>query len=153
MKKKKKKRTGDYIVFTHATLRAIERYNFYPDKHEIRQLVESIQDGSAKFIKKNDARTSTWEVDYDNRTFKVIYDKRLKSTVEMFPCGDKDKRYIIAEGSITNVGDGNIFHDIFSNYEYEFTEDGRTFKQGKLKNFDRRKRVLNLLKSCLNDEE
>ncbi len=78
MKRKRSKKKSQFI---HAQKRFKQRFgiNFSRSMNDF--FVSLIQKGKAFFVEKQSCRISIWDIDYDQETFRVVYDKERKSIV------------------------------------------------------------------------
>jgi hypothetical protein len=65
----------------HAKSRFKERLGLDITTAQIDAMVKTIQMGYAKFVERQSARVSKWEMTFNDRPYYVIYDKRTKSIV------------------------------------------------------------------------
>lgn len=71
------------MVRRHAWKRVRDprRYNTSLSKHDLRTIERKIREGGARFIQKCSNQRSMWEVDYQQRTYIVIYDSTRHALV------------------------------------------------------------------------
>lgn len=73
----------------HARRRALERYELDLNRHDLREVVESIQAGKATFVRRQSLRVSIWEVTVKGQACRVVYDKLRKTIVTFLPLDPK----------------------------------------------------------------
>lgn len=69
----------------HAKYRAQQRYGLNLNRHDLRRLVEQIQAGNAKVIKRSSLRVSVLELAVDGIAIQVVYDYKRKNIVTFLP--------------------------------------------------------------------
>ena len=71
----------------HAIKRALQRYDLDINQEKLVELVQSIQNGKAKFLEKQSLRVSIFEVEVNGKKTRVVYDKIRKTIVSFLPLG------------------------------------------------------------------
>ena len=69
----------------HAKRRAKSRYGLDFTKEVRRSFKTIIQSNKAKFVLRQSRRVSVFEIPYDNKTYKVVYDKLRGEIVTFLP--------------------------------------------------------------------
>ena len=83
------KKTSERI---HAKRRALQRYNLEFTKKVRNQIKSKIQSNGAKFLHRQSRRVTVWEIDHENRKFKVVYDTMRGEIVTFLPLEQEDVR-------------------------------------------------------------
>jgi hypothetical protein len=68
-----------------ARRRARERYalNLHQDAQQ--QIIRRIEDGEARFVRRESQRVSLWEVEHDGLRLPIVYDRKRKTIVTVLP--------------------------------------------------------------------
>lgn len=69
----------------HAKKRFCQRFGLDLTSGSLSELARQIRDGEAEFVFRQSNRVSVWDVTYQKRTFRVIYDGRTKEIVTVLP--------------------------------------------------------------------
>lgn len=69
----------------HARRRFDGRFDIKLNDNEYLQLVNKIQKGNAEFIERQSNRVTVWNVSYNDKVIRVVYDKRTKVIVTALP--------------------------------------------------------------------
>ncbi len=69
----------------HSKRRASERYQVNLNGKDLRSIVKLIQANKGQFIERRSLDRSTWEVEYNEQVFRVVYSKRHKTIVTVLP--------------------------------------------------------------------
>tara|TARA_Y100000034_G_scaffold91156_1_gene109940 strand:+ start:1008 stop:1268 length:261 start_codon:yes stop_codon:yes gene_type:complete len=70
----------------HAKKRFVERYGLDFTRHVRREFCRRIQkQEKARFIERQSTRVSVWDVEYEEKIYRVVYDKIRKSIVTVLP--------------------------------------------------------------------
>jgi hypothetical protein len=69
----------------HARRRARERYALDLHQDAQQQIIRMIQDGEARFIRRQSQRVSLWEVEHDGLRLPIVYDRKRKTIVTVLP--------------------------------------------------------------------
>jgi hypothetical protein len=84
----------------HARRRFEGRFDIHLNDNEYLQLVNKIQQGRAEFVERQSNRVTIWNVDHQDKTIRVVYDKRTKVIVSALPIyGLENKAQICVEGT------------------------------------------------------
>lgn len=62
----------------HVRRRAVERFGFTLNSHQIDQIVRQIQKGEAQFIDRQSLNITRWFVTLDDQKMAVVYDKKRR---------------------------------------------------------------------------
>lgn len=81
------KKTSERI---HAKRRALERYDLVFTKAVRNKIKGMIQTSKGKFLYRQSRRVTVWEVDHENRKFKVVYDSLRGEIVTFLPQGENE---------------------------------------------------------------
>lgn len=73
----------------HARQRARERFGLELDEHQLRAVVNRIQRGESRFLEKQSNRVSLHQVEYMGAEMVVVYDRRRKNVVTVWPSEDQ----------------------------------------------------------------
>lgn len=65
----------------HFKRRALERFGLHVDKNQYAEIIRMIQAGEGKFVEKQSKRVTVWELEIDDETMRVVYDKHRKTVV------------------------------------------------------------------------
>jgi hypothetical protein len=69
----------------HAKHRAQQRFGLTLNRHDLQRLVEQIQAGRARVIKRSSLRVSVLELAVDGVAIQVVYDHKRKNIVTFLP--------------------------------------------------------------------
>ena len=72
-------------LFKHTRMRFMERYGIFYTKHVHDLLCAKIKKGEGTFIENQSLRVTVWELEYENKKFKVCYDKNRKTLITVLP--------------------------------------------------------------------
>ena len=88
MMRKKKKKAADSKTKgqrIHAKKRASERYGLKINREIIKQCIQMIQNGEAKFLCKSSNTRTLFELTLEGKRVKVVYDKVRKNIATFLP--------------------------------------------------------------------
>ena len=88
MKAKRRKastRTKAKSQVVHAQRRALERYGLNVNEKTNRQFVNMIQAGKATLLQKQSLRVAKYRIEFEEKTYIVIYDRKRKTIVTFLP--------------------------------------------------------------------
>jgi hypothetical protein len=83
------KKTSERI---HAKRRALERYGLNFTKAIRNQIKGKIQSNGGTFLYRRSRRVTVWEVDHENKKFKVVYDTLRGEIVTFLPQEQEETR-------------------------------------------------------------
>jgi len=69
----------------HAQRRFLERTGLEVSKRELRGLSQAIRTERGRFVERQSLRVTVWDVPFEGRTFRVVYDKKRKTIVTVLP--------------------------------------------------------------------
>jgi len=69
----------------HAKSRFFERHDILLTKDLHKELINNIQNGKAKFVKKQSNRVTLWDIDFTDKLIRVVYDKHRKLIITTLP--------------------------------------------------------------------
>ena len=69
----------------HAKQRALQRYGWQFNRHDLNLLAKRIQRGDARFVEKQSNRVTVWDIDINGETARVVYDKLRGQIVTFLP--------------------------------------------------------------------
>ena len=65
----------------HAARRAQERFGVEPTEESLRRIIQDIQGGRARFVKRTSLRCTVWETEFLGIPARVVYDTQRKQVV------------------------------------------------------------------------
>lgn len=68
----------------HAKSRIRERFGINMGKKLHQTFINSIQNGKAKFIRRQSNRVTVWQVEYNEDVLTLVYDKHRKQIITVF---------------------------------------------------------------------
>jgi hypothetical protein len=71
----------------HARRRALQRYGLCVSEAQIDQIVQMIKQQKARFVAKQSCRVSIWEIDWEGKKAKVVYDRSRETIASFLPMG------------------------------------------------------------------
>lgn len=69
----------------HARQRFAERHQLDVSARELGLMVKMIQSGQGTFVRRTSLRASVWDIEFEGRTRRVVYDKHRKTIVTVLP--------------------------------------------------------------------
>ena len=69
----------------HARRRFDGRFDIKLNDNQYQQLVNQIQNGRGEFVWKQSNRVTHWNINFENKWLRVVYDKRTKVIVTVLP--------------------------------------------------------------------
>ena len=69
----------------HAKRRAYERFDLELNRHQLRDLVQQIQNGKAEHIESQTNRVSIKRVTFEGKKYTVAYDKTRQTIITFLP--------------------------------------------------------------------
>lgn len=69
----------------HAKRRFEGRFEISLNDNEYLQLINKIQKGRAEFVERQSNRVTIWDIEHNDKTIRVVYDKRTKVIVSALP--------------------------------------------------------------------
>lgn len=88
MRRRKRSRGGQKKAHSqriHAKKRALERCGVNLNRHDMRELVTSIQKGHFSLLEKQSNRVSVFKAKIDEEYYPVVYDRQRKTIVTVLP--------------------------------------------------------------------
>ena len=82
IKKSKGKRKAQ---IKHAKRRFLSRFDLSLNDNEFKQMINKIQKGRAKFVRRQSNRVTIWDVPFDDKVIRCVYDKRTRVIVTALP--------------------------------------------------------------------
>lgn len=73
----------------HAKKRAAQRYGLVLNRGQLRQIVQLIQEERGVFLERQSLRVTLWQIEWEGRLCKVVYDSQRKNVVSFLPLGAK----------------------------------------------------------------
>ena len=83
-KSHKKKRTKDSCEIIHFKNRMYERQGIVLNKEQINYISKLIQTGNSIFVKKQTNRIVIHDINYNDKTLRIVYDKLRKLPVTVY---------------------------------------------------------------------
>lgn len=77
-----KKKIGQRI---HAKKRFMERYGLSVTTKDLGVMVSQIQNGQAEFIRRASTRVTIWDILFESKKMRVVYDRNTHNIVTVFP--------------------------------------------------------------------
>ena|SRR3989344_2761338 len=77
-----------YALRMHAKRRAFERYGITLNRHDVKQIVQMIRDGSGKFLRRQSRIRVHWEVEFRSVKMRVVYDSLRDEIITFLPFED-----------------------------------------------------------------
>ena len=71
-------RREDNHITNHAQERAFARFKLKLTPTTNKELVEKIQNGEGRFVRRSGFFTSLWDIDFSGLPLRIVYDKRRK---------------------------------------------------------------------------
>lgn len=68
----------------HAKRRMLERVGYVVGESSLNSIVNQIRGGKAKFVRRSSNRVTVWDVVYEEKKLRVVYDKLRKSIVTVY---------------------------------------------------------------------
>lgn len=93
-KKKRQKGSKAKAQKKHARWRCMTRYGVTPSDEMLNAIGKQIRRGKAHLIEKQSGRVSVWAALYDQRIFKVVYDRQRKSIATFLPIAENDGNHV-----------------------------------------------------------
>jgi len=86
----------------HFSKRCKERLGLDVNDNQYTQIINKIQKGRAKLIRKQSNTRTIWEIMFEGKLIKVVYDKKRKTAVTTFPLnGSISISEVIGERSLS----------------------------------------------------
>lgn len=76
----------------HAKRRALDRYGVALNRFQLKDLVDCIKEGNGRYIKHHSKRVSEWELKYEGKTFRVLYDTSRHEIITFLPLRVKKEK-------------------------------------------------------------
>lgn len=100
----------------HATKRAKERFDLDLNSKDYDQLVNMIQKGKAKFLRKQSNRVSLFNVNFKEQDMDIVYDKNRKTVVTFLypntpydPSTEFSSEFLAFNNMFGDLSDGAFF--------------------------------------------
>ncbi|MHA1469711.1 MAG: hypothetical protein ACTSSP_04020 [Candidatus Asgardarchaeia archaeon] len=82
--RKKAKKSKKRCQAIHVRNRFLERQGINFGKHKNAQFVALIQNQKATLVRKQSLRVGVWDVEFEEKTYRVVYDNKRKQIVTTF---------------------------------------------------------------------